>query len=1092
MIASKESPSVVTAVILWLGVGLLGGAGGPGTATAGELTSTAADSIVVINELHVNPDIKTELVEFIELHNPGTSDVALGGWRLDGGVFYTFEAGTVLSAGGYLVVAEDPIRVRAKWSGRFPVPMTSLFGPYGGHLDSEGERIVLCDAAGDIVDEVNYQVGFPWPTVGDAVPETSPGSGQSMQLTNPWFDNDLGGSWRSALPTPAGLNAGVFSSNIAPQVRQVKHSPKQPQSGEVVVVTAKVTDPNGVAAVTLYYQIVAPGAYISRTDSQYNSNWATATMHDDGLNGDAEMLDGIYTFEMPASVQKHRYLIRYRIRATDATGASVMVPYSDDPQPNFAYFVYDGVPGWKGAARPGDTGALGQVVQYSAETMNSLPVYHLVSKKTDVEAWMWKEQIPYNSTQGTVFKWYGTLVYDGEVYDHIRYRLRGGVWRYAMGKNMPKFTLLRGHYFQARDDYGNKYDTKWDTINFSACIQQGDYQHRGEQGMFEAAAFKFFNLMGCPASRTNWVHFRIVDEAAETGATQYEGDFWGLYMTLEQMDGRFLDEHGLPDGNLYKMDSGAPDAGAGGGSLNNQGPTQPTNHSDLTAFQSGYRARPQEAWWRQNVELPPYYGFRCVVEGVHHGDMEGGKNWFFYHDPVTNRWTILPWDVDLTWANNMYGGGADDFTRNSIFSNANLQIEYQNRQREFFDLFYNKDQAYQVLDDLADIIDSPAGGTATFVGADRAMWDYNPIMTSSYVNQSKAGQGRFYQRASTKDFRGMVQIMKDYIASSNRAFNTYTEDPQAPQTPVVTATGPAGFPLNTLTFRTGPFADAQGAGTFAAMKWRIGEVMAGSQIVVPSQGSGLVLLPDGATWKYFKGLSDPSATQGAWRALSFNDAQWLTGKTAIGYGEDFLATTLNDMRNGYTTVYLRNTFEVASLTSFDKLILEVKLDDGVNVWINGKLAYQENVSSAEVPYNGTAASSIEDTTFRRAELGAPATWLVRGTNVVAVQVLNSSLGSSSDCFLDLRLTGEKTQSGGDGTEEVVTPAAERRPGKYEIEPLWESAELTTFNADVKIPASVVKTGHTYRIRCRMKDTSGRWSHWSAPVQFEAGEPIAAG
>ena len=96
--------------------------------------------------------------------------------------------------------------------------------------------------------------------------------------------------------------------------------------------------------------------------------------------------------------------------------------------------------------------------------------------------------------------------------------------------------------------------------------------------------------------------------------------------------------------------------------------------------------------------------------------------------------------------------------------------------------------------------------------------------------------------------------------------------------------------------------------------------------------------------------------------------------------------------------------------AFAKLILEVRLDDGVNVWINGKLAYQENVASAEMPYNGLATANIEEWTFGRHDLGAPATWLVRGTNVIAVQVLNVSLSDSSDCFVDVRLTGEKTQT----------------------------------------------------------------------------------
>ncbi|UCG58997.1 MAG: lamin tail domain-containing protein, partial [Phycisphaerales bacterium] len=46
--------------------------------------------------------------------------------------------------------------------------------------------------------------------------------------------------------------------------------------------------------------------------------------------------------------------------------------------------------------------------------------------------------------------------------------------------------------------------------------------------------------------------------------------------------------------------------------------------------------------------------------------------------------------------------------------------------------------------------------------------------------------------------------------------------------------------------------------------------------------------------------------------------------------------------------------------------------------------------------------------------------------------------------------------------------------------------------DVTIPASVVRPRRTYRVRCKMKDNTGRWSHWSDAVQFEAGEPLSQG
>ena len=194
----------------------------------------------------------------------------------------------------------------------------------------------------------------------------------------------------------------------------------------------------------------------------------------------------------------------------------------------------------------------------------------------------------------------------------------------------------------------------------------------------------------------------------------------------------------------------------------------------------------------------------------------------------------------------------------------------------------------------------------------------------------------------------------------------------------------------------------------------------------------------------------------------------------------------------YSTLYLRKTFAVANPTAWDKLLLELKRDDGVVVWINGRLALMDNVTQAELPFDATAISAIEDTEFAPFDLGSAASFLVAGTNVIAVQVLNASLSGSSDCFIDVRLTAPKPSASTTTPAPTVTPTVSRQPGKYEIEPVWESGVLPTFNANIKVPASAVKPGRTYRLRCRMKDDTGRWSHWSAPVQFVAGEPISAG
>ena len=1037
---------------------------------------------VIINEIHYDPDIKTDLAEFVELYNTTGTDIDISHWTLSEGIDYEFPETTVLPAGGYVVVAQDPPTILSKFG-------TAAFGPFAGKLENDGERIVLRDEAGVTVDEVDYGAGFPWPTVGEA-------PGYSIELINPALDNDLAGSWRPSVgggfaaetlipdgadwmyfkgitepsaqqgewreigfdetgwnpgtlaigyssqsaeqgfietnltdmkngyttvylrkeftvanpaavtalelhtqyddginvwingtyvrglnvPSPelpydgkassaienrefvmnsltypdpssyleAGTNVmavqllnaslgsssdaffdallrtawagdanatpgrqnSVYADNAAPHMRQVEHSPNQPTAGEDVAVTIKVTDPDGVAGVTLDYQTVEPGDYISIEDSRYNdpAYWTTSLpMVDDGTGGDETPGDNVYTVVIPASVQTNRRLVRYRITATDVLGASITAPYPDDPQPNFAYYACDGVPSWTGSDRPG----VEPVVEYSSTLLESLPVYTLITDRQDRLNAMYVPYRPGEADQqnpttskgygGLDYLWHGTLVYDGVVYDHIRYRARGGVWRYAMGKNMWKFDFNRNHWFQARDDYGEPYDVKWDKLNFSALIQQGNYGQRGEQGLFEWAGFKLHNLAGNAAPNCNFLHFRIVDDADEAGPDQYTTDFQGLYMTIEQPDGRLLEEHDLPDGNFYKMEGGT-------GTLNNQGPTQPTDKSDLNAFMNGYKDNPDAAWWEANLDLADYYSFRAIAMAIHDYDMHNAKNYFYYNNPETGLWSVHNWDIDLCWTTTYGGGGGqgplyDDSPYVHLLDIPQLRIAYNSRMREIRDLLFNPEQTGILLDECAQFIYTP--GQLSFVDADAAMWDYNPILTSSYVNLSKASHGRFYGNAVTPpgDFAGMVEREKQYVASRMNAMDPKIpyDDGLAPNTPTITYTGLGGYPGDQLTFQCGSYSDPQGSGTFGAMQWRIAEV------TIP------------------------------------------------------------------------------------------------------------------------------------------------------------------------------------GTPEF-DPA---KPRKYEIQADWESGEITSFNPSAAVPKDVVKDGHRYRVRVRMRDTDGHYSHWSEPVEFVAGPAMGS-
>ena len=268
-----------------------------------------------------------------------------------------------------------------------------------------------------------------------------------------------------AAPSPGAQNT-VLAANAPPQSRQVDHAPLAPTTGQATTVTVKVTDPDGVASVQVQFQVVLPGVYLPAflplplatlqanpslprpANPAYNdpANWTTLAMYDDGTHGDLTARDSIYSAVLPAQTT-NRTLVRYHIRVEDTLGAAVTVPYADDDSLNFAYYVYDGVPSYNG---------------HSVEDLTSLPVYSFLTRPEDwaqTLAWNAADQMPQGSPNLARFEynWMGTMVYDGEVYDNITYRLRGANGRYLGGniKRSMKFNFNKGRYFEAKDENGD-------------------------------------------------------------------------------------------------------------------------------------------------------------------------------------------------------------------------------------------------------------------------------------------------------------------------------------------------------------------------------------------------------------------------------------------------------------------------------------------------------------------------------------------------------------------------------------------------------------------------------------------------------------
>src|SRR5262249_36386270 len=153
--------------------------------------------------------------------------------------------------------------------------------------------------------------------------------------------------------------------------------------------------------------------------------------------------------------------------------------------------------------------------------------------------------------------------------------------------------------------------------------------------------------------------------------------------------------------------------------------------------------------------LSAYYSYQSIVQAIHHYDIADGKNYFYHRDPRTGVWTVVPWDLDLTWDDGAYRGGqngGDETFKKTLLAHfsitnpkfPNISREFRNRVREIRDLLWNPAEAGTLINEYALLV----RGTNEFsiIDADRAQWDYNPLMNdTSVILESKAGQGRFYR-----------------------------------------------------------------------------------------------------------------------------------------------------------------------------------------------------------------------------------------------------------------------------------------------------------------------------------------------------------
>lgn len=177
------------------------------------------------------------------------------------------------------------------------------------------------------------------------------------------------------------------------------------------------------------------------------------------------------------------------------------------------------------------------------------------------------------------------------------------------------------------------------------------------------------------------------------------------------------------------------------------------------------------------------------------------------------------------------------------------------------------------------------------------------------------------------------------------------------------------------------------------------------------------LVAPGSSWKY----NDTASSGGVdWMQPQFDDGAWSEGPAPLGYGilgpewggwavsgQIPNATTTGfgpDPANKYRTSWFRHSFEVADVAILDPVYLQLRVDDGAVVYLNGVEVARHNLPAGPIADNTlalTAIASLDEVEFWKFPVDKGL--LVDGTNVIAVEVHQGSAGSS-DLVLDLALS----------------------------------------------------------------------------------------
>jgi CotH protein/lamin tail-like protein/Ig-like domain-containing protein len=428
------------------------------------------------------------------------------------------------------------------------------------------------------------------------------------------------------LGTP-GLPNSRAVPNAGPAIVGVVHSPILPAAGQPVTVTARISDPDGLGALSLRYRRDPSGTFDPNV-----------TMVDNGLGSDAVAGDGLYTGVIPG--QANGTLVAFHISATDGAGATATFP--------------NDVPTRECHVRFGDPTPFG--------TFGS---YRLWLTAANISRWTAREKLSNEPLDSTFVYGNFRVVYNAGG------RYRGSPW-IRPGYNGPTGGRCAYVWTVPDDDLV----LGADELNLDS-LEPSD---RDPTALREVTSFWMAEQLGIPFSNQRFVHVTI------NGVNNTSRGI-PIYTDSQQPDSGYVESWFAddPDGEIFKVDdwfefTDTTDPGKEGWNENGRMLNYTTtltngmvvknktryrwswekkfngvlNDDYSSIFQLADAMSARDSAYAQGVEAIIDLEEWLTAQALRHiiGDWDGygydrGKNQFIYKTK-NGKWQMLLWDLDFS------------------------------------------------------------------------------------------------------------------------------------------------------------------------------------------------------------------------------------------------------------------------------------------------------------------------------------------------------------------------------------------------------------------------------------------------------------